>query len=576
MIIIRGVLFYGMRPLHLTQLRLFAFGFLFSIILSGQATFEAPTISRDYSTPLLSQLADYELVRLSPEGLYPWFNEQETAFSASLWLGGTEVNPQLLRWELRSPNYQRSDQVFRTARVKSKSTQYRGQLPGEKTGSAIFTVSPDFVLGSWETNGERYTLEPLWLNTPEAPKDLYVWYRDQDLKSPTAECSVGGKESLTESVLPAAKNSPGGQLVELAVAMDNELYRIFGDERTAESWVLGLLALVQRDYDLGFDDRVQFSLSNLFLSTGDGVPEPWSNERDAQSLLSEFRAWGENQSVFTEPYDVAAFWTDRDFNGNTIGYAYIDAMCRDRRYHVVQRWRTGFSDLRAIWSHELGHNFSARHINGQRFIMNPTLSSINDRWASQSQTTIRSNLPDYECLRPFGWQYFRTAAGRDNAALFWGYGADATSTLFSIQRAESENGPWQEVFTRPAMVEGEIIFEYQDADPTVTPGRVYFYRIEHQNANGDTCFSETRRVLINYIDGGRLSPNPTNGEIRVLQPIEAEAEYLLFNVAGQLIQRGQIRSGSNVIDLNHLPTGVYYYHQFGRNQDTVNEKVVKF
>ncbi|MEM9526028.1 MAG: M12 family metallo-peptidase, partial [Bacteroidota bacterium] len=299
------------------------FGLFHSVNLFGQISFSAPTTPTAYSAPLLSQLVDYELVRLSPEELFPSFNEQQGTFMVSLLLGRTAVNPQLQRWELRSPNYQRSNGVRATG-VTSQSTQYRGQLPGEKRGSAIFTVSPDFVLGSWEVDGEKYTLEPLWLNTPEAPKDLYVWYRDQDLKSPEAKCSVGGKELLTESVAPAAKNVPGGQQVELAVAMDNELYRTFTDEGRAENWVLGILALVQGDYDRGFDDRVQFRLSNLFLSTGEGVPEPWSGQTDAQSMLNEFRIWGENQSVFTQPYDVAAFWTERDFDGNTIGYAFID------------------------------------------------------------------------------------------------------------------------------------------------------------------------------------------------------------------------------------------------------------
>lgn len=401
--------------------------------------------------------------------------------------------------------------------------------------------------------------------------DVYVSYRATDLHMPAHTCGVTKNQPITagQGTASADKNSPGFREIGIAVVVDSLLYQKYSGDEEAENFILGLLALVQRDYDKGFDGRIQFQLTTLLLSRG-GAPEGWSGSTDSGILLENFREFG-NSPAFEVDYDIATLITDRDLNDRVIGKAYIDSMCDTNRYNIVQDRYPGALGQRVIWGHEIGHNLGAMHAPVGRYIMSPVAEQSNDRWAPGTVSAISEKLPEYACLQAFGWQYLRLNVLPQGVRLSWEFAAVDPHDGFLVQRALSPAGPWTDVSRVADFTSDEFLLTDTDLDF----GQIYYYRVIQFATDGTPCISETRTINVPYRDGGRLSPNPTFGEVRVYSPDEAPRNYEMYSAVGQLLWRGAINQGFNLIDLGHLPAGVYVFVEESPDGERVVERVIR-
>lgn len=86
----------------------------------------------------------------------------------------------------------------------------------------------------------------------------------------------------------------------------------------------------------------------------------------------------------------------------------------------------------------------------------------------------------------------------------------------------------------------------------------------------DGCLSIEETEAIESIS---VYPNPTNGLLKI-DNIQSSAVYTVISISGQVVERGEISSSSNTIDMTHMQNGVYLLQlQQGENTQTV--RVVK-
>ncbi|MBK8425764.1 MAG: hypothetical protein IPL27_07185 [Lewinellaceae bacterium] len=182
--------------------------------------------------------------------------------------------------------------------------------------------------------------------------------------------------------------------LDLAIASDRSMYDKYGSSVTnVQNHNIGVINNVEGDYSGEFNHDIQFNIVTQVVISG---TDPWSNTTVAGDLLDEFRDWG-NSGGFGMQFDLGEMWTNRNFDGSTIGIAWEGAVCTSFRYHLLQDFTSNSQQLRCMTSHEIGHNFSCGHDpeNGSscppNFIMCPFVSTTSN-WSTTSRNEVNSFL----------------------------------------------------------------------------------------------------------------------------------------------------------------------------------------
>jgi PKD repeat protein len=323
----------------------------------------------------------------------------------NLKFGDQDWNIHLEQRDLRGPNYVVSvltDKGVQQGQSIGNVT-YRGQLEGKTGGAVSLTIYQDFLYGFVENDGELFFIEPQWYFTPDAPKDRFVVYKASDVK-PKAGAKCGFDEmmqhtphadELEEPVNTAAPAKMGCKLIEYSIASDLSMYNKYGSVFGVEFHNIGVMNNVQTNYDTEFNDELQFSIVEQFVVSPPAT-DPWSNSTNANVVLNSFTSWG--PSGFSQIHDIGGLWTNRNFDGGTIGIAWLGAVCTSSRYHCLQDFSSNANLLRVLTAHEIGHNFNASHDpSGSPTIMAPAVNNTN-AWSTQSLNQINAYYPGRPCL----------------------------------------------------------------------------------------------------------------------------------------------------------------------------------
>ncbi len=283
---------------------------------------------------------------------------------------------------------------------------YGGRVAGG--GAMRMTLDAGFVFGYWEQDGKTWFVQPLRDFEPDAAPGHFVVYETSAVKPvPHARCgwthTLGMKEK--SKFTPEADHAKmAGQCyeVEIAIASDYQMLQYFGSVAATQNFTLGVLNNLQNNYDNEFADEIRFVAVANFVSSC-ATCDPWTSSTLANTLLVSFREWG-NNGGFGVGFDVASLWSNRDFNGDVIGLAWLGSTCSGSRYNVLQRFSSNAQLLRVLQAHELGHNFDADHDpTGSSTIMAPSVNSTNT-WSSTSVNDINAfvNIIAGSCLSSCG------------------------------------------------------------------------------------------------------------------------------------------------------------------------------
>lgn len=349
-----------------------------------------------YSSPnLTSTFSEYEVYQVESQPMAEFIRSHaETPFI--LHLGNHVWNLNLNSSNLISPDYFIKTESANgdIVRHNHPNIAFKGYENGK--GRVRLTVDKNMIYGYIEQEGKLWRIEPLWYIDQTADKSLVVVYeKSKILPHPAVSCGV--TEDMEKSVkfenstsTNGTPESTGVYELELAIASDQTMLAKYGSDAAVEAHNVAVINDVEGDYTGNFNNDLCINIVAQYVAST--FPGPWTSSTDAGTLLASFASWG-NNGGFGVNFDIGELWTNRDFDGSTIGIAYLNAVCNGNKYHCLQDFSNDSELLRCMTAHEMGHNFSAVHdvCSGGDFIMCPFVSNSNV-WSSASQNAINGYM----------------------------------------------------------------------------------------------------------------------------------------------------------------------------------------
>lgn len=356
---------------------------LFStLFLSGQNTVDLE---------LEKSFKNYELFNINSADLYKKVADKSRFHILSLNIGNQTMDLELWDSGLIGESFKvtlASGQKY----LDQSPIPLAGRIANNLDSDVRLTINDGFIYGYIEKGGKIMNIQPASHFDMTADKDLFVSYYDADviMSDVPTTCGVHDQTEKLENNIKNNARNLNKQVgicyeVEIALAADWLMTQTFGSANAAENVITGILNDVQGNYDDDMEDFFEFDLADVFVSDCNSC-DPWTSSTSAGALLDDFQDWA--PSNFST-HDLATLWSDRNFNGSTIGLAWVGSVCGNLRYNVCEHFSNNGSLLRVVQAHEIGHNFSATHDSGGGLIMSPSVSNTND-WSTQSENSIVS------------------------------------------------------------------------------------------------------------------------------------------------------------------------------------------
>ena len=275
--------------------------------------------------------------------------------------------------DLRAPNY-RAEEVIDGGFVRdvpmSRINTYKGTVVGMPDADARFTVDDNAIEGMIITSDQSYFLESAQKYSTAADAQDYLLYNASDVRPEiTRTCGDTLEQQVNREAKQFAPEFSAGtapqvfspfRVAEIATEADDEYVASFGgSSASANSDILSVMNQVQAIYER--DIGLTFTV--VFQHTWAGG-DPYVATGDASAVLTEFTNYW-NANFAATHRDVAHLWTGRNLGGPA-GVAWTGVVCFDGAHSY------GLSDFEnmapfrvGIPAHEIGHNFSASHCDGQ-------------------------------------------------------------------------------------------------------------------------------------------------------------------------------------------------------------------
>ena len=269
-----------------------------------------------------------------------------------------------------------------------------GDLP------VCITADEQFFTAMIMTSEGALFIESAKLTDPSAVDAQFVIYHERNVIQDPEHSMCGVVNSSSEAT-PHQDTSGSREMieckeVELAIANDHLMFQKYGTVGHVELQNLAVINLVNTVYNNEFTYEIKHKVKEIVVVTGN---DPWYTGTDPSELFDSFSAWAW-PGGFSLPHDAGSLWTNRDFDGSTVGLGRLDALCGDDSYTIMQDYVFIMPLLRTLWAHELGHNYGYLHDAGPGYIMSPSVSETTD-WSEPSITTLNTQFQQNgDCLFP--------------------------------------------------------------------------------------------------------------------------------------------------------------------------------
>lgn len=279
---------------------------------------------------------------------------------------------------------------------------YSGNLQNDASSDIRLTVAEDFIYGYIQDDSYNRFIEPLRYIVKGAPQHLFIVYNGDDVIFPEGNtCASSHTAKKTKEMSSSSKSTGLCFEVEVSTASDWLMFSSYSQDVAAlTAHNVGVMNNVQGNYDDEFDDEILFVLVEQWISNC-STCDPWTNSTAAGTLLNSFRSWG--PTGFAQTHDIGQLWTNRNFDGSTIGIAYVGVVCTNSRYQCLEDFSNNANTKRVMVAHEIGHNFDAvqsstgHDPSGSAFIMAPSVSNVS-AWSVQSIADIEAHYLSRNCL----------------------------------------------------------------------------------------------------------------------------------------------------------------------------------
>ncbi|XP_068128433.1 zinc metalloproteinase-disintegrin-like halysase isoform X2 [Hyperolius riggenbachi] len=300
-------------------------------------------------------------------------------------LNGRPVELQLEKTEdLISDNYtetryQDDGSPVTTIPAQQDHCYYQGHVKNDKSSQVSLSLCHG-LSGVITTQEQRLLIEPL--NNTESGAHAVYAFQEQDTPK---TCGVD-QTMYNDSIMTKISFSTNGaeqreflksrKYIQLYVVADNSMYIKYNRNMNAiRERIFGIVNFVNVVYK---------PLKTFVALTG---IEIWDRTNQIEVVssadlnLRRFSEWREKNLLPRKPNDNAQFITHIDFDGSTVGLAWVRTLCSTTHSAgVIQDHNTNYIAVGATMAHEMGHNLGMDHdgnscrCDSKSCIMAPVLS----------------------------------------------------------------------------------------------------------------------------------------------------------------------------------------------------------
>lgn len=368
--------------------------------------FRDPELDKSFST--------YQVCRFNARQIYE-LSKPGNRFHFTLAIDGKRSwDLQLDYHDLRGPNYREVALTEQGPKVlpRRPNITFRG-VQGPDREIVRFTITPEYVLGMIEDDGDTWYVEPLNRIVKGARADDYFVYRAADvLADPSVECTFTAvKEQQKHEDDHHRKNPKQGVEkmacweVELATAGDFTMFQSYGSVQAVNDFIITVTNNMEPLYDVF---NLDYLIVDQFVPTS-AAADPWTTSDEAFDILDDFSAWAPGNFL---THDVGQIWTNRDIQGcgggpdnfGLVGCAQtIGGICGAERYNVCEDYSNSSNCLRVLSAHEIGHLWDGVHGEAPaNTVMFPTIACGATTWGDGNTTRIQDHIDSRACLSTCG------------------------------------------------------------------------------------------------------------------------------------------------------------------------------
>lgn len=285
-------------------------------------------------------------------------------------LDGQEYTLALHPWSIRSEEHyqvlaQGEDGGYTPVDV-GPSHLWRGLavgVPGSRVSADLRHGQVDALVRLGDATAV-WAIQPLTVVDPGADAADHVIYSSRDgidrgLGCGGALLSHGGPADAPAD--PGYAGS-GDKVCQIACDADFEFYGKNGSSvANTEADIANIIDRVENIYQP--DAGIVYLITTIIVRTAE--PDPYTSTSPG-TLLNQFQShWNSNQGGIVR--DVAHLFTGKNINGGVIGIAYLSVICSlNSAYGLSEsKFTSNLSFRTGLTAHELGHNWSAQHCDGQ-------------------------------------------------------------------------------------------------------------------------------------------------------------------------------------------------------------------
>lgn len=323
--------------------------------------------------------ADAQQVRQAPPSLLAQFDvqrgtlqtislpaTQQDAVVASVSIAGARYTMDLTLHDVRAPNFQLLERTSAGLQPlpRPDCVTYRGGLleaPNARVAATVQGGTVEAMIHLPATApgqlDEVWVVQPVRRAQPSVSASLHLVFEAVDSVALPYQC---GTDTTGAPTTPQAGG--GGDytaVCEIAIEADRQFWQWNNNSVTqTQNDIVSVMNQVDFIFDRDVD--VTFTVVTIIVTTTTVY-----TTNDSTALLSQFSSfWNNNNGSIHR--DVAHLFTGRNLSGSTIGVAYLSVICsQGNGYGLSQSdFTNNFNSRVGLTCHELGHNFSAPHCNG--------------------------------------------------------------------------------------------------------------------------------------------------------------------------------------------------------------------
>lgn len=268
-------------------------------------------------------------------------------------------------------------------------------LTFESDNAESLTLNHNYLSGFIILNGENYVIQPLSDFIKNSKKDAFIIYPESAVIPIEGSCAITEVAKDHKHFLNQKMNSSGCETIKLAIANDHSMFTKYVNTQGVMNHNTAVINTMRPLFRSNFNNNIEFEIVDLFIPTSSGQ-DPFTSSTDVDDLIDDFYVWATNNSNpwGSISHDIGMLWSNRDFNGSTVGYAQTPnpASAYSRVYQILQDYTSNATNLRNLVAHELGHNLSAQHDSGGApYIMAPAINS-SSTWSPATISNINSRI----------------------------------------------------------------------------------------------------------------------------------------------------------------------------------------